>query len=115
MGTHPIFESDFDCLTEMGLIDYLALLVVAVNSKQSKNQFTPSCNAGEFLMSRADTTHGDLFDQKLNHKWGACVMQGHRSHMEDRIITQSYFNGLFSMYIVFDGHGGDTVVNYAQE
>merc|ERR1712035_117288 len=23
MGTHPIFESDFDCLTEMGFLEYL--------------------------------------------------------------------------------------------
>merc|ERR1712035_210645 len=24
MGTHPIFESDFDCLTEMGIVDFFS-------------------------------------------------------------------------------------------
>ena len=42
-------------------------------------------------------------------------MQGHRGHMEDRIITKSYFNNVYSIYIVFDGHGGDTVVKYAEK
>ena len=67
-------------------------------------------------------------------------MQGHRNHMEDRIITKelidiimyviilaphiiwiiyyhekSYFNNVYSLYIVFDGHGGDTVVKFAEK
>ena len=55
------------------------------------------------------------FGSRLDHNWGACVMQGHRGHMEDRIITKSYFNNVYSIYIVFDGHGGDTVVKYAEK
>ena len=35
--------------------------------------------------------------------------------MEDRLIAKSYFNNLFSIYIVFDGHGGDTVVKFAKQ
>lgn len=55
------------------------------------------------------------YGSRLDHDWGACVMQGHRGHMEDRIITKSYFNNVYSIYIVFDGHGGDTVVKYAEK
>ena len=55
------------------------------------------------------------YGTRLDHDWGACVMQGHRGHMEDRIITKSYFNNVYSIYIVFDGHGGDTVVKYAEK
>ena len=57
----------------------------------------------------------DEYGSRLDHDWGACVMQGHRGHMEDRIITKSYFNNVYSIYIVFDGHGGDTVVKYAEK
>merc|ERR1712176_1707779 len=45
-------------------------------------------------------------------------MQGHRNHMEDRIITNNYFYSKlksFSLYIVFDGHGGHAVADYAKE
>ena len=44
-------------------------------------------------------------------------MQGHRNHMEDRTVTRSHFySGLksFSLYIVFDGHGGDETANHAK-
>ena len=30
-------------------------------------------------------------------------------------MKETYFNDLFSIYIVFDGHGGDTVVKIAEK
>merc|ERR1711868_119610 len=33
MGTHPIFESDFDCLTETSNNAYIMSIVVMVNEK----------------------------------------------------------------------------------
>merc|ERR1712062_176908 len=34
MGTHPIFESDFDCLTECPENHHLTLLVLAVSARR---------------------------------------------------------------------------------
>merc|ERR1712003_254743 len=39
MGTHPIFESDFDCLTEMKLL-LLVGLVLAQNTTESTTSTT---------------------------------------------------------------------------
>jgi len=121
MGTHPIFESDFDCLTEksnskeMRPFFFLPLTYIFA---AKKDQFTPKCNHGQFRLSSLDSPIAekalDEYGSRLDHDWGACVMQGHRNHMEDRIITRSYFNNIYSIYIVFDGHGGDTVVKYAE-
>jgi len=38
MGTHPIFESDFDCLTENFIIDMTSVLNTTTESVQSYNQ-----------------------------------------------------------------------------
>jgi len=124
MGTHPIFESDFDCLTEKSNSKMRPLfflpLIFAGSSKPKKDQFIPKCTKGQFRVSfLEDSKLAELaaaeYGSRLDHDWGACVMQGHRGHMEDRIITKSYFNNVYSIYIVFDGHGGDTVVKYAEK
>merc|ERR1711990_847383 len=124
MGTHPIFESDFDCLTEksnsiMRPLFFLPL-IFAGSSKPKKDQFIPKCTKGQFRVSFLEDSKiaelaADEYGSRLDHDWGACVMQGHRNHMEDRIITKSYFNNIYSIYIVFDGHGGDTVVKFAEK
>jgi len=84
----------------------------------NNDRFTPKCSQGQFRLSdvkNIDEKILNLYSRKLDHEWGACVMQGHRNHMEDRIITKSYFNNVYSLYIVFDGHGGDTVVKFAEK
>jgi len=85
-----------------------------------KDQFIPKCTNGQFRISSLENSKiaeiaSEEYGSLLDHDWGACVMQGHRGHMEDRIITKSYFNNIYSIYIVFDGHGGDTVVKYAEK
>jgi len=81
----------------------------------ANDRFTPKCDIGTFILEEAPEANSAEYGSSLDHEWGSCVMQGHRNHMEDRVITQSYFNNLFSLYIVFDGHGGDTVVKYAKK
>merc|ERR1712189_135506 len=41
MGTHPIFESDFDCLTDMTFLLFLSILVV--NALKSSHKSAPEC------------------------------------------------------------------------
>ena len=48
----------------------------------------PSCETGTFELDEADAPSNG-YGSSLDHEWGSCVMQGHRNHMEDRLITQA--------------------------
>ena len=54
----------------------------------ASDRFTPSCETGTFELDEADAPSNG-YGSSLDHEWGSCVMQGHRNHMEDRLITQA--------------------------
>lgn len=53
-----------------------------------------------------------------NHSWGSSCMQGWRQGMEDAHITMSCLGEGFenySLFAVFDGHGGKEVANFCEK
>merc|ERR1711990_134311 len=50
MGTHPIFESDFDCLTECRLVPWCQFMVQTVNQPVKTSTFQLSSRLPSALM-----------------------------------------------------------------
>merc|ERR1712176_1727157 len=60
MGTHPIFESDFDCLTDSigpNLSKWLAKRRLDLPSRKSSPGSTPSTSTSESSRSETSTEH----------------------------------------------------------
>lgn len=107
------------------------ILFAAASAKSSRNwvgkngnRYLPECESGRFDVAEISSLDDKLndaassWDESLNHHFGTCWMQGMRNHMEDRVITKKYLTGkhqAISLYIVFDGHGGDEIVKLAEE
>jgi len=88
------------------------------------NRNLPECESGRYDVAEISAHEEKLndsassWDESLNHHFGTCWMQGMRNHMEDRVITKKYLNDkhqAISLYIVFDGHGGDEIVKLAEK
>lgn len=47
--------------------------------------------------------------------WESISLQGNRIHMEDRFLVAEEFLPEYSMYAVFDGHGGDYVAQFCHD
>lgn len=88
------------------------------------NKYIPECETGAYNVVDI-ATHLDkindsasTWNEALDHHYAACWFQGHRDHMEDRVITKKIFTDdheALSLYVVFDGHGGDAIVKLAEE
>jgi len=106
-------------------------LLATASAKSSRNwvgkngnRYLPECESGEYDVTKISAHEDKLndsasnWDESLNHNFGACWMQGMRNHMEDRVITKTYLTDrhqAISLYIVFDGHGGDAIVKLAEK
>merc|ERR1711892_1164178 len=89
MGTHPIFESDFDCLTEKNseMGSYLQKPVVEKSTEEGTGQ---------------------------GFQWASTGMQGWRTSMEDSHIHLGHLSDQlksFGLFVVFDGHSGAQYAN----
>ncbi|CAG5104495.1 Oidioi.mRNA.OKI2018_I69.chr1.g1281.t1.cds [Oikopleura dioica] len=107
------------------------LLVASVHGKSGRNwvgknsnRYVPECESGRYNVADISVHEeklndsGSSWDESLDHHFGACWMQGMRNHMEDRVITRKYLTDkhqAISLYIVFDGHGGDEIVKLAEK
>jgi protein phosphatase 2C family protein 2/3 len=62
-----------------------------------------------------DFLHEEAGEYK-NFKYGACSIQGWRSHFEDTHICQAgNFKGSDSFFAVFDGHGGAECAKFTKD
>merc|ERR1711917_214400 len=88
MGTHPIFESDFDCLTEMEIISYSKI----VNELKQACTLEPDCAAVVF-----DSSTGELV-----------AWSGHKSNQE-AVSTAAALFGLWNSQSETAGQHDDTL------
>merc|ERR1712156_585597 len=65
MGTHPIFESDFDCLTEMSLSSRIFSLQRAVSKRSAVTNLTKLAQQDKIIKNRFSDS--ELFEPFLNH------------------------------------------------
>merc|ERR1711892_635859 len=100
MGTHPIFESDFDCLTAL-----------------SKNRCISESETYKRMgghLPKPITTKEQTSGQGNGLTWHCRAMQGWRMDMEDAHITKAVLSdrlSAYSLFAVFDGHAGKEVAN----
>jgi len=101
MGTHPIFESDFDCLTdlEMSLIESCAALGIEISHSASLDEII------ELLQSRSD-------DLKVKLLLGIALQEAERDTEAYKVFEESAAKGSVSgMYqqaaYLYDGRGAE--------
>merc|ERR1711892_502351 len=104
MGTHPIFESDFDCLTEkiMKLFNSLALASLATAEVYFKEDFSADNWEARWLQSK----HKDDF--------GAFVLEsGKWNEMKGlKTSTDAKFYASSAGFPAFTNKGKDLVVQF---
>merc|ERR1712113_805244 len=73
MGTHPIFESDFDCLTDFKMMRIIYVLILYKCSVESKNSL---CDIEELrLPENAESWGCNGLQDKIISKKSKCVPQ----------------------------------------
>merc|ERR1712110_450495 len=67
MGTHPIFESDFDCLTEQPCLCFGVKIAGGLDQDAQQNPFKPG-DSGIFVSSIEPDSLADKYGLKIGDK-----------------------------------------------
>merc|ERR1712007_37961 len=65
MGTHPIFESDFDCLTEMGESSDISLKVMRISRPMFQPEAPIHAEEDDLIYSTGSTNYSGLSNSLL--------------------------------------------------
>jgi len=90
MGTHPIFESDFDCLTEIGMMNCEGdHEIFCMNFNQDGSSLSAGCKSGFYLYGLSNATEklDDHFDASAQD-----VMLVERLFNSSLVVTVSQSN-----------------------
>merc|ERR1711937_839434 len=84
MGTHPIFESDFDCLTDMKLLGLLCVFAAINAAMETVNERT--CKPLEYYTPHAHNYRGTLWGEKI-----IPYMSSHKIQESARLLLEHGF------------------------
>lgn len=104
----------------LGVFMLTSLFLVALvwyDSPNLRNKGSQRADLTTATQHSKGINHAIILTPSTVHPYGIAEMQGKRSYMEDRHLAVAHVNGNphWSIYAVFDGHGGDHASSYCQE
>merc|ERR1712130_254203 len=107
MGTHPIFESDFDCLTVMPRddeYDYLFKVVLIGDSGVGKSNLLSRFTRNEFNLDSKSTIGVEFATRSIqvDNKTIKAQIWDTAGQERYRAITSAYYRGAVGALLVYD-------------
>merc|ERR1712130_607179 len=104
MGTHPIFESDFDCLTDLNLRCGLKMVEIEENSELEQSQCKepiPPCESGLLRLFYSELFDASMALQYLFKSRDSGILQflGNRLFDLSKVDLDFYLPQLLILYL----------------